>query len=192
MYSGLIMVSRFLRNSAGSTNTLTTTAPSTHNGQNGVQRNEMRTAPTSAANRNAIELQSVVTTCMSKNCETRVTTALLPSEAVENGEAGSACSAPCKNGNGGNVVTVVEINGGGRDFCKIIKDSEKASPVLDSSVHCEECCRSCSCCGETVYSSAEDSIIIDEVQALVSVGDAKEVSKTTISTQTSLTDSVNK
>lgn len=163
----------------------------------------MRIAPTTTT-RNMVELQSVVTTYMSKSCETRVTTALLPSSGVvtssvattaEKAEAGSVVAKNTSNA-GGNVVTVVEINGGEsstRDFCKIIKESaagagEKASsPVLDSSVHCEECCRSCSCCGETVYSSAESSIVIDEVQALVPAANDKEVSKTTISTQTSLT-----
>lgn len=62
------------------------------------------------------------------------------------------------------IVTVVEINNGEMDNKEV------------SSVNCEECCCSCT------VSSAENSM--DEQYA-----GTLEVSKTTISTQTSLTDS---
>ena len=120
-----------------------------------------------------IELQTVVRTS-SNHFEPKVTTALLSTEKV------SMEKSTAKE------VTVVEINNEKEpSHSKTVRitDEGGSSLALDASLHCEECCRCCSC-GETV-SSADDSALEDILEHQPE-NKQSPPQKSSISTQTSI------
>ena len=158
---------------------------------------------TNGTSNGRLELQAIVTGNSDGKSDSKVVTTALLSSNEGRQSATSLTLNRVPSLSSKNQVTVVEING---DSCRIVQDENgkttsgipvttavtpaitASSPVFDSSFHCEECCRSCSC-GETM-SSADESAPEDGFDHhTMENGEILHISKTTISTQTSLTGS---